>query len=119
MSGYAEYVRHHRRELGLTQDDLAQKLGVARTTIVAIEAGQRKLKLSELEVLQQTGFPNHWSIDDTTEEKTWMHVTEDEKQLVNAYRMGQLERVIRISITKKDSMRHGEPLPFDEVEEHE
>lgn len=43
-----ERLRTARATAGLTQEETAQKLGFARTTLVAIEAGQRALKPAEL-----------------------------------------------------------------------
>ncbi len=41
-------LREARRERGLTQDDVARHLGVARTTVVAIEKGERRVTSEEL-----------------------------------------------------------------------
>jgi Zn-dependent peptidase ImmA (M78 family)/DNA-binding XRE family transcriptional regulator len=41
-------LRQSREDRGLTQDQVAQHLGVARTTVVAIEKGERRVKAEEL-----------------------------------------------------------------------
>lgn len=46
-----ERLRCARERAGLTQLDAARILGVARTTIVAIEQGKRKPKLAEVQIL--------------------------------------------------------------------
>src|SRR4051794_5694284 len=44
-------LRLARRGQGMTQEDAARKLGVARTTIVAIEKGERQVRAEELRTL--------------------------------------------------------------------
>jgi transcriptional regulator with XRE-family HTH domain len=46
-------IKELRKSAGLTQDTVAKKLGVARTTYVAIEAGQRELSLSSIRKLAE------------------------------------------------------------------
>lgn len=41
-------LAHARRDLGITQEELGNRLGVARTTVAEIEAGKRKLTAQEL-----------------------------------------------------------------------
>src|SRR4051812_3243088 len=41
-------LRQAREDRGLTQDQVAQHLGVARTTVVAIEKGERRVRAEEL-----------------------------------------------------------------------
>jgi Zn-dependent peptidase ImmA (M78 family)/transcriptional regulator with XRE-family HTH domain len=48
-----ERLRFAREEAGCTQADAAGQIGVARTTLVSIEKGQRKARLSELQNLAQ------------------------------------------------------------------
>ena len=48
-----ERLRAARRARGLTQQDVADRIGVARTTIVALEKGERPMKPQELIVLAQ------------------------------------------------------------------
>jgi Zn-dependent peptidase ImmA (M78 family)/DNA-binding XRE family transcriptional regulator len=43
-----ERLRRAREDRGLSQDEAASRLGVARTTLVAIEAGERRLRAEEL-----------------------------------------------------------------------
>ncbi|MDR1797692.1 MAG: DUF4065 domain-containing protein [Clostridiales Family XIII bacterium] len=45
------FIRRLRKDAGLTQDAVAKKLGVARTTYTAIETGQGELSLSEIKKL--------------------------------------------------------------------
>jgi Zn-dependent peptidase ImmA (M78 family)/transcriptional regulator with XRE-family HTH domain len=44
----ATRLRQAREDKGLTQDQVAQHLGIARTTVVAIEKGDRRVKAEEL-----------------------------------------------------------------------
>ncbi|MCW7470555.1 helix-turn-helix domain-containing protein [Leptospira kanakyensis] len=44
----AEKIQFYRKKAKLTQDDLAKELSLSRTTITAIEKGERKLKASEI-----------------------------------------------------------------------
>lgn len=44
----AERIREARRQSGLTQEEVGKHLGVARTTIVAIERGERRVQPEEL-----------------------------------------------------------------------
>lgn len=44
----AEKIQYYRKKVNLTQEDLAKKLGLARTSVTAIEKGERKLKASEI-----------------------------------------------------------------------
>ena len=46
-----ELLRVARERVKFTQEDAAKAIGVARTTIVAIEQGQRRLRMSELQKL--------------------------------------------------------------------
>lgn len=43
-----EELRAHRRRCGLTQMHVAEQLGIARTTLIAIEKGERQLRAPEL-----------------------------------------------------------------------
>lgn len=43
-----ERLRRARDDRGLTQAEVAQELGIARTTVVAIESGERKLRPEEM-----------------------------------------------------------------------
>src|SRR5260370_13513807 len=46
-----ERLRLAREGVGLSQAKAAESLGAARTTLVAIEQGQRKIKITELQQL--------------------------------------------------------------------
>ncbi|MBK7755150.1 MAG: helix-turn-helix transcriptional regulator [Deltaproteobacteria bacterium] len=48
-----ERLRRARGAAGLTQDQAATAIGVARTTLVAIEKGERRLKMAELVALAE------------------------------------------------------------------
>ena len=48
-----ERLRSARRSSGLTQQDVADRMGIARTTIVAIEKGERPVRAGELAALAQ------------------------------------------------------------------
>jgi Zn-dependent peptidase ImmA (M78 family)/DNA-binding XRE family transcriptional regulator len=49
-----ERLRQARERVGLKQADAAQAVGIARTTLVAIEQGQRKLKIDEIRKFAKT-----------------------------------------------------------------
>jgi transcriptional regulator with XRE-family HTH domain len=49
----SELIKKLRKGAGLTQEQVAHAIGVARTTYLAIEAGQRELNVSELEALAE------------------------------------------------------------------
>jgi Zn-dependent peptidase ImmA (M78 family)/DNA-binding XRE family transcriptional regulator len=44
----AEKIQYYRKKAKLTQEDLANKLGLARTSVTAMEKGERKLKSAEV-----------------------------------------------------------------------
>jgi transcriptional regulator with XRE-family HTH domain len=100
------YVRTNRKRLGIRQEDLAKRLGVARTTIVGIEHGTRKLKVSELAILKDLGFPDESLQLDIVEaskhDQRWMFLNETERVLVRAFRSGRIERVLRMCLAHKD-----------------
>jgi Zn-dependent peptidase ImmA (M78 family)/DNA-binding XRE family transcriptional regulator len=48
MSRLGEFLQQARKKCGMTQSDAAKVIDAARTTIVAIEKGERRLKPSEL-----------------------------------------------------------------------
>jgi transcriptional regulator with XRE-family HTH domain len=114
----AAYVRINRKRLGIRQSDLADKLGVARTTIVGIEQGKRKLKVSELAILRDLGFPDeqvalHVPESEHTDER-WMWLDKDERTLIRAFRQGRIERVLRMCLAHKDQRLSA--MELDEVE---
>ncbi|MFA9398775.1 MAG: helix-turn-helix transcriptional regulator [Clostridiaceae bacterium] len=45
-----ERLREYRKSLGLSQDYVAKQLGVSRTTITAIECGDRNVLANELDL---------------------------------------------------------------------
>ena len=48
---YSQTIKHVREARGLTQDEVAKKLGMSRPTYIAVEKGGRELTVSEFEVL--------------------------------------------------------------------
>jgi transcriptional regulator with XRE-family HTH domain len=48
---HADFIQTLRKEAGLTQELVAQKIGIGRTTYLAIEAGRRELGVSEIKRL--------------------------------------------------------------------
>ena len=56
MSELSEFVKTRRRQLGLTQEEFAEKAGVALTVIRKIEQGKENLSLTKVnQVLQMFG----------------------------------------------------------------
>lgn len=56
MSRLSEFVKTKRKQLGLTQEEFAEKAGVALTVIRKIEQGKENLSLSKVnQVLQMFG----------------------------------------------------------------
>jgi len=45
---FGKLVRGHRRRLGLTQDQLAERVGLSRTSITNIEQGRQKVLLHQV-----------------------------------------------------------------------
>ena len=104
MSEMSEYVYRNRKQLGITQAELASRLGVARTTVVAIEQGIRRLRASELAMLKTLGFPDE-TVQQPMEPVTdsrWMRVTDDERMLIKLFRNGRIEKVLRLCLAAKD-----------------
>lgn len=101
-------IQSARKSLNMTQIDLAKHLNVARTTVVAIEAGSRKLKPWELLVLEKIGFPNVMNEnankvnDSEGEASSWVMISPDEYALIKAYRENRLKDMLKIAI-KEDS----------------
>ena len=58
-------VRHARRELGMSQVELAQRLGVSQRWLSELETGKPKILDARLfDVLAQLGLKLAWSLDD-------------------------------------------------------
>lgn len=56
MSVLSDFVKNRRKQLGLTQEEFADKAGVALTVIRKIEQGKENLSLSKVnQVLQMFG----------------------------------------------------------------
>ena len=56
MSELSDFVKTRRKQLGLTQEELAEKAGVALTVIRKIEQGKENLSLSKVnQVLHMFG----------------------------------------------------------------
>lgn len=56
MSVLSDFVKKRRKQLGLTQEEFAEKAGVALTVIRKIEQGKENLSLSKVnQVLQMFG----------------------------------------------------------------
>lgn len=61
-----------RKKAGLSQEDLSQKLGISRPTLIATERGERDLSVSELKIISELfDIPMEMMLDDslTSEEK--------------------------------------------------
>ena len=56
MNVLSEFVKNRRKQLGITQEEFAEKAGVALTVIRKIEQGKDNLSLSKVnQVLQMFG----------------------------------------------------------------
>jgi DNA-binding XRE family transcriptional regulator len=102
---HATYFRANRKELGYRQDDIANLLGMARTTVVAIENGTRRLHADDLDALLKIGFPPYQGDNHEYDSKRLMAVTDEERRLVRAYRINSLEIVVRMTLRKQDRER--------------
>lgn len=102
---HATYFRSNRKELGYRQDDIANLLGMARTTVVAIENGTRRLHADDLDALLKIGFPPYQGDNHEYASKRLMAVTDDEIRLIKAYRINSLEIVVRMTLRKQDRER--------------
>ncbi len=57
MDGLAEFVKNRRKKLKLTQEEFAERAGVALTVIRKIEQGKENLSVSKVnQVLKMFGF---------------------------------------------------------------
>lgn len=103
-------IQTARKAMGMTQDQLAKYFKAARTTIVAIEAGDRKLKQSEVAILEWLKFPNVFDVSgvDLKDElkpemdNGWMKLNDTEREIIRAYRANNFKKLIRIAIQKED-----------------
>lgn len=107
---YAEFgklVRAHRQRLGLTQDQLGERVGLSRTSITNIEQGRQKVLLHQLFLLAGSFEINPDVLLPTTrgaeaerhiDEKLPKHLTDREKAWV---------RGIVVSRPKKGGTSHG------------
>ncbi len=58
-------VRHARHELGMSQVELAERLGVSQRWLSELETGKPKILDARLfDVLAQVGIKLAWSLDD-------------------------------------------------------
>ncbi|HMP28771.1 MAG TPA: type II toxin-antitoxin system Y4mF family antitoxin [Saprospiraceae bacterium] len=48
MQHLAEFLKHRRKQLGMTQEEFAEKAGVALTVIRKIEQGKENLSLAKV-----------------------------------------------------------------------
>lgn len=56
MSGLSDFVKSKRKQIGLTQEEFAEKAGVALTVIRKLEQGKENLSLSKVnQVLHMFG----------------------------------------------------------------
>src|SRR5574337_545304 len=53
-SAFGRLVRKHRERLGLTQDQLSQRVGLSRTSITNIERGRQKVLLHQVFMLAES-----------------------------------------------------------------
>lgn len=96
-----DYVRTYRKQLGIRQEDLARVFGIARTSVVAIEKGERQLLSDELNELYKLGFPVCNLVDKyrnpgTPDAGNYSWLSEPEKRLVEAFRERDTDTIIII-----------------------
>lgn len=87
-------IRIARKNAGMKQAELARRMNMARTTVVAIERGTRQVNIQELqqiaghlEVEYKALLPEgEEELSVIRQERSWMAVTEDEREVVKAWR---------------------------------
>lgn len=97
----AEYLRNHRRLLGYRQEDIADLFRVARTTIINIEHGKRRLYEHEVQALNKLGFPKCELVSEPLalpplEAVQWELVNDKELAIIQAIRENQMLEAIRL-----------------------
>lgn len=95
----AEYLRNYRRLMGLRQEDVAKGLQIARTTVISIEQGKRRLLTREIQKLRIMGFPECKLVADPlafskTEPVQWELINARELELLESIRNGDLQAAI-------------------------
>lgn len=97
-------LRRLRRTLGLKQEDVARHMDMARTTIVGIEQGVRKIKIEELQrfatlygvtVEELAALPVAVPTQ-TLDVAHLQAVTPDEARLISAYRANDTVQMLRM-----------------------
>lgn len=104
---FGKLVRAHRQRLGLTQDQLGERVGLSRTSITNIEQGRQKILLHQLfrlaeslEISPDLLLPTKLAgeSDRHIDQKLPKHLTDREKDWV---------RGIVVSPRKKGGASHG------------
>jgi transcriptional regulator with XRE-family HTH domain len=94
---YAEFgqlVRRHRQRLGLTQDQLAERIALARTSITNIERGRQKILLHQLFQLAESMGVSPEAILPTSQPEPSPHVDEKLPRSLNAREREWVQRVV-------------------------
>ena len=81
-------IQHFRQENGLTQEELAEKVGLSRGAITLIEQGKRKVTAEELIKFCQVfncSYNDFFSID-TSNEKNKIDPKRNVRELYDAYK---------------------------------
>ncbi len=110
MGSFQSVLKSLRKSLGLTQDELANKLDVSRSTIGMYESGSREPDYETLEAIadffnvdtdyllgrtnKTTVLPNHYYLDeDAREAAEFLHKNPDYKVLFDASRKVKKEDI--------------------------
>jgi len=62
LQGFGQRVREYRLELGMTQEEFAASLGLAKQTVSNAESGQRGFSLEVLKLLRDRGVDLNWLV---------------------------------------------------------
>jgi transcriptional regulator with XRE-family HTH domain len=99
-----EKIRAARKAIRMTQEQLAAKLDMSRTTIVAIEDGSRTVKAHELPgIAYALGIPAEMLLSDDNDElaviqgmKVWVALDTEESNVLALWRQGDYAALLHL-----------------------